>query len=342
MPPRPIRVLFPTLRPTTNPYLVMIREALAEHPDVELMDLTWKAALLGDWDVLHLHWPEILLQGRTPHRRRAKQAALAALLTRVRLTRRAVVRTYHNVQERSDLTATQRRLLRRVDAQTSLWIVLNTVAVPDTAAPVHLIPHGHYRGWYARFPGSDQVPGRVGYFGLIRPYKAVDVLISAFREAAAIDPELSLAIAGKPVPVELADQLIGAVRLGSADRAAVRVPLGGGARRARDRFGTDRSDPPGDVQLRNRAGGALAGPARPDAADPAQRGAGCGDRPGLGAAVRRAPAPAGSAGRAGRTPVRRAPPTCRTGIGMCAGRPMSMRIERPCARCTGSWVRHLP
>jgi beta-1,4-mannosyltransferase len=70
MEPRPIRVLFPPRRPTSNPYVVMLGEALAAHPAVELVDLTWKTALFGQWDVIHLHWPEILVSGRTAEPRR--------------------------------------------------------------------------------------------------------------------------------------------------------------------------------------------------------------------------------------------------------------------------------
>lgn len=203
----PIRVLFPQRRPTTNPYVVMLGEALQAQPDVELVDLTWRNALFGDYDVIHLHWPEILVTGRTPGRRRAKEAAFAALLTRLRATRRALVRTYHNVDLPSGLTGAQERLLRRAERQTATWIVLNEAGSPTTDAPVVCIPHGHYRQWYGRHEQAELQPGRVGYFGLIRRYKAVDRLVTAFREAAEERPDLTLSVAGKPSTEELADDL---------------------------------------------------------------------------------------------------------------------------------------
>ncbi len=203
----PLRVLFPPRKPTTNPYVVMLGEALQAQPDVELVDLTWRNALLGDYDVVHLHWPEILVTGRTPSRRRAKEAAFTALLTRLRVQHKALVRTYHNVDLPSGLTATQERLLLRAEAQTAAWIVLNENGAPRTEAPVVFVPHGHYRDWYRQYERSNLHPGRIGYFGLIRRYKAVDRLVLAFREAAQQRPELSLSIAGKPSTEELAEGL---------------------------------------------------------------------------------------------------------------------------------------
>lgn len=208
MPSRPLRVLFPKRRPTSNPYVVMLGEALQAHPEVELVDLSHRAALFGDWDVIHLHWPEILVSGRTTARRIAKEAVFAALLTRLRTSKRALVRTYHNVELPSGLTGSQERLLRRAERQTALWIVLNTYSSPPSSAPVRLIPHGHYRQWYSRFERAEAVPGRVGYFGLIRRYKSVDVLVSAVRAARSIDPGLSLSIAGKPSTPDLAAELV--------------------------------------------------------------------------------------------------------------------------------------
>ena len=39
--------------------------------------------------------------------------------------------------------------------------------------------HGHYRDWFARYDQPAAVPGRLSYFGLIRRYKGVDVLLQA-------------------------------------------------------------------------------------------------------------------------------------------------------------------
>ena len=45
-------------RDTTNPYLVMLRDALVAEPTIEHVPFSWRAALTGRYDVLHVHWPD--------------------------------------------------------------------------------------------------------------------------------------------------------------------------------------------------------------------------------------------------------------------------------------------
>ena len=68
-----------------------------------------------------------------------------------------------------------------------------------------IIPHGHYRDWFAGFPLPAAKAGRFGYAGLVRRYKGVETLVSAFRAI----PEplassgISLRIGGRPSTTEL-------------------------------------------------------------------------------------------------------------------------------------------
>ena len=48
---------FPTPRPTTNPYLVMLRDAVDAVPGVTVRTFSWRAALTRRADVFHVHWP---------------------------------------------------------------------------------------------------------------------------------------------------------------------------------------------------------------------------------------------------------------------------------------------
>ena len=54
---------FGAIRETTNPYQTQLVDALAEHVDVRLF--SWRGALLGELDALHVHWPEVLIRDRT-------------------------------------------------------------------------------------------------------------------------------------------------------------------------------------------------------------------------------------------------------------------------------------
>ena len=204
----PIRVLqsFPGGGPNTNPYLLQLVDSLPA--DVRVQTFSWRAALLGAYDVLHVHWPDRLTRGATPARTLLRRALLTCLLLRLRLTRRALVRTLHNLDSHERGDRWERRLLRAVDRRTTLRIRLNPhTPVPD-GAPVRLIPHGHYRDWYRDVSATTPEPRRVLFFGLLRPYKGIEELVEAFE--ALDDPSARLRVVGKPDSATLTEVLTGA------------------------------------------------------------------------------------------------------------------------------------
>lgn len=205
---RPLTVLesFPDPRPTTNPYIVMLRDALAAQDGLQLLTFSWRRALLGRWDVFHTHWPEILVSGRTPLRAVIRQVLFSLVLLRARLLHRPMVRTLHNLELPSDLSAVQTILLKTAYRWTTLVITINsTTPSPDDAMHARIL-HGHYRDWFERVPQSASTPGRVCFVGLIRRYKGVDSLISAFSDLPA-DDGLTLRICGRPSNDGLAQEL---------------------------------------------------------------------------------------------------------------------------------------
>ena len=219
----PLRVMqsFRAPRATTNPYITMLDEALADDPTVQHRRFSWAGALFGRYDVFHWHWPEGKLHGTTWWKSAGKYALTALLSLRHRLSRRiAVVRTVHNVELPDDNTA-RTWLLRRIDAQTDHRIVLNTTTRLPAGTPHTLILHGHYRDWYAPQPHRDRVPGRLGTFGGVRRYKSVDALVAAYADAVSIEPDLTLSIGGRPSTPELGDDL----RRRTADLPGVQLQL---------------------------------------------------------------------------------------------------------------------
>ena len=221
-----MRVLqsFPSGRTTTNPYLVQLAEQLA--PEPEVLGFTWRRALTAPYDVFHVHWPEALLHGTTAGRSRGKRLLFRVLLLRLwwRRHRTAVVRTVHNVQSHEDGGRGERALLARFERRTTLWIRLNpTTEVPD-GAPVRTIMHGDYRAWFAATPVGASVPGRIVYFGLIRPYKGVPDLIETFTTLA-VGPDgdaLSLRVVGRPTTADIGAE----VTLAALNDGRVTVSLG--------------------------------------------------------------------------------------------------------------------
>ncbi|MFI9487659.1 glycosyl transferase [Promicromonospora sp. NPDC052451] len=193
-------------RATTNPYITMLTAALRRTPDVEVVTFTGRAALLGRYDVVHLHWPETVtgLGGRRLTGRVARWLLAALLLLRLTVTRTPVVRTVHNVGLPADAGPAQRLLLRWFDRLTTHRIVLNDRT--ECPGPVTTIPHGHYRDWYTG-PRGATVPGRFQYVGLVRRYKGVEGLVEAFRATTA--PDVSLEVAGAASTPELAATVTG-------------------------------------------------------------------------------------------------------------------------------------
>ncbi|MGC5224149.1 glycosyltransferase [Micromonospora sp. DT81.3] len=207
-------------RATTNPYIVMLKNALQRTPELEHVPFSWRTALLGSYDVFHVHWGDTLLAGRRWYTRGGKRVALLALVVRLKLARTAVVQTVHNVSPREDRGA-DALLLRALDRRTTLRVRLSETTPEVSGIPSALVPLGHYRDWFALIPKADVEPHHLAYVGLIKPYKGVEELIAAFEECAATAPELRLTVAGKP-----SDPAVARLARSAAQRVpALRVEL---------------------------------------------------------------------------------------------------------------------
>jgi beta-1,4-mannosyltransferase len=191
----PLRVL-EVLEPPdgTTRYADQLVEPLPDH--VEVVWFTWRRALRERYDVLHVHWPEWLVRTSpsTLPRRLGTRLAFVALMLRLRLTRTAIVRTEHNPEPHEPGGRTERALLRWLERRTTLRVHLNPL--PDGEGPHDVvIPLGHYRAQLGVHPVSARVPGLLVYFGKIRDYKGVDLLLDAFTQARA---GLTLRVVGNP------------------------------------------------------------------------------------------------------------------------------------------------
>ncbi|ADG73654.1 putative glycosyl transferase [Cellulomonas flavigena DSM 20109] len=166
--------------------------------DVDALPFTWTTALRGGYDVLHVHWPELLVRHPRPLRRAARHVALHLLLALLRVRRVPVVRTLHNTVPHESVGRAEARALAAVDAATRLYVLLTPATrAPGDAASVQ-IPLGHYRDAFAHLPRVAATPGRLVTIGLLRPYKGVEELLAAFT--ALPGDHLSLTVAGKPTP----------------------------------------------------------------------------------------------------------------------------------------------
>lgn len=206
--PKPLVVLqsVPRPLPTTNPYNVMLADALAAHPGIDLRMFSWREALLHRHDVFHAHWPESLVVRRDLPKTVVRRLLFGALLMKWRLVGTAVVRTVHNVEGPSGISRFERWMLADLERRTTGRITLNPFTQVGSEHPVQLVVHGHYRPWFDGVPEPEIVQGRLAFFGMIRRYKGVDALVEAFRTSDRAD--LSLSVAGKPSSRSLADDLV--------------------------------------------------------------------------------------------------------------------------------------
>jgi glycosyltransferase involved in cell wall biosynthesis len=195
----------PAIRPTTNPYIVQLFESLRSRPGLDVRLFSFRRAILGRYDVFHVHWPEAMLTANTAPKRWRRRILVGLFLARIRLTRTAVVRTWHNLDRPDGLGRVDTALLDLVDRVTTLRIALNPLTTFADDKPAMVIPHGHYRDWYLPSPGSAAIPGRVSYVGLIRRYKGVENLVRSFRKLER--QEATLHVSGRPSTPELQDGL---------------------------------------------------------------------------------------------------------------------------------------
>lgn len=195
-----------------NPYTTLLYRATRQHGLV-VDEFTSSRLLRGSYDVWHLHWPEHAVDPP------ALPAALLGLLRMVaqlavaRLRRVSVVWTVHNLHGHDPRHPHLERLLKRLLVRSLDGYITLTAAGRRAAEatfpalgrrPHFRIPHGHYRETVASAPsragaraalGLPDGAGVVAYAGLIREYKNVPALITAFR--ALPDPDALLLVSGE-------------------------------------------------------------------------------------------------------------------------------------------------
>lgn len=180
--PRKVRVLMsePSPGARTNPYVSQLFAALDGVDGVNVEPMNIKHLLWGQFDVFHVHWPETLVRKSTPLRSLLGASSLAWFLLRTSRTRPAVVRTVHNLDPHERLGWPGSVLVKALERRTVCAIHLTDATRMDRNERQFVIPHGHYRDWYVDAPRLAPIRGRLAYFGLLREYKGVESLISAF------------------------------------------------------------------------------------------------------------------------------------------------------------------
>ncbi|MFJ3958956.1 hypothetical protein [Arthrobacter sp. NPDC090010] len=200
-----------------NPYVKIMAREMERDPRISIQWFSWKRALLGNYDVIHIHWPEALLRSPTALRRAPKAVLFLALLLRIRFSSKKVVRTVHNRNPHEAGNRFDTLALKALDRLTNHWVGLSPLHQPGS--PFTVVPHPHYRGSYPEpLEERDSKHPTISFFGLIRPYKGLEELVAAFDT---VGPPYRLEISGKPLDDSIASML----RRFSSDRDNVNLDL---------------------------------------------------------------------------------------------------------------------
>jgi beta-1,4-mannosyltransferase len=207
-----------------NPYNARLATAVAAEGSV-VRDLSYMRLFTRRIDIVHLHWPELtFLTGRSV-RVLVRLLLFRAGLRVARLRNDTkLVWTVHNVTSHEQRATPRLRallvrlLVEEVDgllALTEGGIDAARTAYPELADnPVAVVPHGHYRDDYDFSTSKAEARAEHGIepgatlvvsVGMIRPYKNVPDLVRSVAGSA--DPDLRLAVAGKPAGGELAQEI---------------------------------------------------------------------------------------------------------------------------------------
>jgi beta-1,4-mannosyltransferase len=196
-----------------NPYNALLCDALRAR-GIDVIEYRQREPLPAAFDVLHIHWPDLVL--RVPSARKAAKnlAHLLRLLSTVRRQGASVVWTAHNVRAHETLHPVLERLLwKALPHLIDGWISLSEAVAEELQSlrpafaevPWFIARHGTMSPAYGPAPDREAARRRLGIadssrvlllLGRFRRYKGGDRLASAFADLA--DPEALAVFAGIP------------------------------------------------------------------------------------------------------------------------------------------------
>ncbi len=196
-----------------NAYLQSFATSLEDRGAV-VDEFTFWRALFRRYDIVHMHWPDTHLRTHSWWRAIGKHLRLGGtcLVLRIRGTR--IVWMMHNVKPHEKDHWISRALFpwwfpracTNVMALTQKGLASAYACYPSLRAkPSIVVPHGHYRNAYPSVCSRSLARKELGlpdrftflFFGSIRRYKNVPLLIETFRQLQAHD--VQLLVAGQPV-----------------------------------------------------------------------------------------------------------------------------------------------
>lgn len=205
-----------------NPYnSLLYRELNKILPIVE--EYSHKKALIKSYDIIHFHWPDGYINQPKLLKALQRSLVLACVVMFAKIKHTRIIWTVHNIFPHD---AHHPRLsvlfmhwfAKRCDglifmSEQSQSIFFEYYNLPNSPHQA-IVPHGHYRESYQAPIDQQSAKQQLNLpndkrvlltFGMIKPYKNIDLLIKVFHQAK-LDNTL-LVIAGNPETKQLADSL---------------------------------------------------------------------------------------------------------------------------------------
>ncbi len=183
----------------SNPYNYMLYDGL-DSIDCDVEEFSFKKALMLNYDVLHVHWPELFLNSNYFLKALLYSTLFLIVLAIAKLAGKKVVWTIHNLTPHSVKYSKLNSIfwffyLKIVDGVISLSSANEKKAIDKfgfkSCLPKAVIYHGLYDNAYQNEISCEDARESLGlpidskvilFFGQIKPYKNVEKLISEFNK----------------------------------------------------------------------------------------------------------------------------------------------------------------
>ena len=206
-----------------NPYLNLLAEGLSAQGVTVVFPRGYRRGLplwrtvrsQGPVELLHLHWQEAYAYSRWWMGELWYGLRLWLDLRLIKASGCRLVWTMHNELPHDARFPRVQRFIQRLVAQSADGVIVHTPTAlpvlaafaPEAARKAAVIPHGGYQDYYGPAAPQTEARRRLGlpqegclflFFGLLYPYKGIDVLLEAWRRVAHSAENLYLAIVGEP------------------------------------------------------------------------------------------------------------------------------------------------
>lgn len=177
-----------------NPYQWLLYSNMV---GVDISEMDRSNLLTADFDILHVHWPDEYITDARLHVQILKMLKVVFLITMLKLRRRKLVWTVHNVRPHLPFRPRLEHLMLRWFRAMCDGLIFLTASSREECRAVlgigktqksAVIPHGHYRDVYPAGIDTQTARGKLGVpadsrvllmLGQLKPYKNAVGLIDA-------------------------------------------------------------------------------------------------------------------------------------------------------------------